>query len=154
MAFVLGLNHKLYYQSTGTRATWPASGSAPNLVLIDNARDVTFGGDAGTADITRRGSGGFRETVATLNDASVEFNIVYDTADAAFTFLRGAWVNKSVFGLAVLDGLSATAGTQGIWMDVMVTGFTWNQELEEPGIVDITAQNTYSAVALEVVTVG
>jgi hypothetical protein len=154
MAFVLGLNHKLYYQSTGTRAAWPASGAAPGLALISNARDVTFSGDAATADVSTRGGGKFRQQVATLNDAEVEFEMVYDTTDTAFTFMRAAWIAGSVFGVAVLDGASATAGTQGLWMDAVVTGFEWNQELEEAGKVSVTLANTYSAVALSAVTVG
>jgi len=154
MAFVLGLNHKLYYQSTGPRAAWPGTGAAPNLVLISNARDVTFSGDAATSDVSTRGGGKFRQQAATLNDAEVEFEMVYDTADAAFTFLRAAWIAGTVFGVAILDGVAATIGTKGIWMDAVVTGFEWAQELEEAGKVKITVANTYSAVALGSVTVG
>ena len=154
MAFVLGLNHKLYYQSTGPRAAWPGTGAAPNLVLISNARDVSFGGDAAAADVSTRGGGKFRQQVATLSDAEVEFEMIYDTADTAFTFLRAAWIAGTVFGLAVLDGLAATVGTKGLWMDAVVSGFKWNQELEEAGKVEITVVNTYSAVPLGSVTVG
>ena len=154
MAFVLGLNHKLYYQSTGTRATWPASGAASDLILIGNARDVTFSGDGATADVSTRGGGKFRQMVSTLNDAEVEFEMVYDTADAAFTFMRAAWIAGTTFGVAVLDGLDATAGTEGLWMDAVVTGFEWTQELEEAGKIKVTLTNTYSAVPLEAVTVG
>lgn len=154
MSFVLGLNHKLYYQSTGTREAWPASGAAPNLVEIDNARDVTFSGDGATADVSTRGGGKFRQMVSTLNDAEVEFEMIYDTADTAFTFIRAAWIAGTTFGLAVLDGAAATAGTKGLWMDAVVTGFEWTQELEEAGKVSVTLANTYSAVALSSVTVG
>ncbi len=154
MAFVLGRNHKLYYQSTGTRATWPASGAAPSLVEINDAKDVTFNGDADTADVSTRGGGAFRQMVATLRDANVEFDFVYDSGDAALTFLRNGWKNGTVFGVAILDGGSATVGTTGIWMDGIITGFTWGQELEEAGTIECTIQNTFSAVPLEVITVG
>jgi hypothetical protein len=154
MSFVLGVNHKLYYQSTGTRAAWPASGAAPDLLEIDNARDVTFSGDAATADVSTRGGGKFKQEVATLNSAEVEFEMVYDTSDAAFTFLRAAWIAGTVFGVAVLDGSKDVDGTQGIWMDAVVTGFEWTQELEEAGKVKVTVNNTYSAVALAAVTVA
>lgn len=154
MSFVLGLNHKLYYQSSGTRAAWPSTGAAPDLVEITNAMDVTFSGDGATADVSTRGGGKFRQMVSTLNDAEVEFEMVYDTTDTAFTFLRAAWIAGTVFGVAVLDGASDTAGTEGIWMDAVVTGFEWSQELEEAGKVKITLTNTYSSVALEAVTVA
>jgi len=154
MAFVLGLNHKLYYQSAGPRAAWPGTGAAPNLVLINNARDVTFSGDGATADVSTRGGGKFRQKVATLNDAEVEFEMVYDTADAAFTFVRAAWLAGTVFGVAILDGVAATVGTKGLWMDAVVSGFEWSQELEEAGKVGITVVNTYSAIPLGSVTVG
>jgi hypothetical protein len=153
MAFVLGLNHKLYYQSTGTRIAWPATGPAPNLVLVGNARDVTFSGDAATADVSTRGGGKFRQQVATLNDAEVEFEMVYDTSDAAYTFMAAAWIGGTVFGVAILDGLSTVTGTKGLWMDAVVSGFEWSQELEEAGKVSITLTNTYSAVALAAVSV-
>ena len=153
MAFILGRNHKLYYQSTGTRAAWPATGAPASLVLVGNARDVTFSGDAATADVSTRGGGKFRQQVATLNDAEVEFEMVYDTADTAFTFMRGAWIAGTVFGVAVLDGVSTVTGTQGLWMDAVVSGFEWTQELEEAGKVSVTLTNTYSAVALSAVTV-
>ncbi len=153
MAFVLGLNHKLYYQSTGTRAAWPGTGAAPSLVLMNNVRDVTFSGDAATADVSTRGGGKFRQQVSTLNNAEVQFEMVYDTADTAFVFMRAAWIAGSVFGCAVLDGVSSTTGTQGLWMDAVVTGFEWTQELEEAGKVSVTLSNTYSAVPLSAVTV-
>lgn len=153
MSFILGLNHKLYYQSTGPRAAWPATGAPSNLVEITNARDVTFSGDGATADVSTRGGGKFRQMASTLNDAEVEFEMIYDTDDTAFTFMRAAWIAGTVFGVAVLDGDSATAGTEGLWLDAVVTGFEWNQELEEAGKVSITLTNTYSSVALEAVTV-
>ena len=153
MAFVLGLNHKLYYLSTGTRATWPATGDPDDLIEITNARDVTFSGDGATADVSTRGGGKFRQQVATLNDAEVEFEMVYDPADAAFTFLRAAWLAGTVFGLAILDGASDVDGTQGIWMDAVVSGFEWSQELEEAGKIPITLSNTRTAVPLEAITV-
>ena len=153
MAFVLGLNHKVYYQSTGTRATWPATGDPDDLVEITGVRDLTFSGDSATSDVSTRGGGKFRQQVATLNDAEVEFEIVYDPADAASTFLKARWIDGAIFGLAVLDGASDVDGTQGIWMDATLTGFEWAQELEEAGKVKITCSNSLTAVPLEAVTV-
>jgi hypothetical protein len=154
MAFILGRNHKLYVQTTGTRAAWPGSGSAPNLALVGNCRDLTFSGDTATGDASTRGGGGFRQLIATLSDAEVEFEMIYDTADTNYVLLRNAWINKTVFGVAILDGVAATATTQGLWMDGCVTGFEWSQELEEPGKVTVTIANSHSAVPMAAVTVG
>jgi hypothetical protein len=123
------------------------------LVEVTGARDVTFSGDTATGDASTRSGGSFRQLIATLSDAEVEFEMIYNTSDGAFTFFRAAWIAKTSFGVAVLDGDSATTGTEGLWMDAMVTGFEWAQELEEPGKVTITLANTYSTVALEAVDV-
>ncbi len=154
MGFKLGTQHKLYVQTVSPRATWPTSGAATNLSEVTNCRDLTFGGDSADDDVSTRGGGGFRQKVATLADAEIQFEMVYDTADTDFTFLRDAWIAKTVFGAAVLDGDSATAGVQGMWMDCVVTGFEWSQPLEGASKVSVTLANTYSAVAFEAVTVG
>ena len=121
-------------------------------MLISNARDVTFSGDGATADVSTRGGGKFRQQVSTLNDAELEFEMVYDTEDTAFTFIRAAWIAGTVFGVAVLDGVAATVGTEGLWFDAVVSGFEWAQELEDAGKVKVTVINTYSAVPLAAVT--
>jgi len=154
MAFVLGLNHKIYVQTTGPRAAWPGTGAAPALEEITLAMDVTFTGDAATADASTRGGGSFRQSVATLKDAEVEFEAVFDTADTAVIALKDAWIANTVIGIAILNGDSATAANEGIWMDAMVTGMEWNQELEEVGKIQFTLKNALSNVALEWITVG
>lgn len=154
MAFVLGKDHKLYVQTTGTRAAWPGSGAAPNLLEVTKIADLSFSGEAAVADASVRGGGSFRQSLPTLKDADVEFEMIYDSADTAVDFIQAAWLAGSVFGCAVLNGGSATAGSEGIWMDAVVTGFEWNQELEEVGKVAVTLKNALSNVALAWVTVG
>ena len=154
MTHKLGKDCKLYFQTTGTRAAWPATGAAPNLAEIENCRDLTFSGDTAEADVSVRGGGGWRQQLATLRDAEVSFEMVYDTDDTDFTSLRDNWSANTVFGLAILDGDSATSGTKGIWMDCSITGWEESQELEEAAKVQVTCKNAYSSVALELVTVG
>jgi hypothetical protein len=43
---------------------------------------VTLNLEAGEAEVTTRANSGWRATVATLKEASVEFEMVWDTGDA------------------------------------------------------------------------
>jgi hypothetical protein len=72
---ILGMDAKLYYGNAGSSATNE----------MTNVRDVTVTAEAGEADVTTRANSGWRATVATLKEASVEFEMVWDTADAGFT---------------------------------------------------------------------
>lgn len=151
---VLGMNCKLYYQSTGTRAAWPATGAAPDLVEITNVRDATINLETGEADTTTRGNSGWRSTEATLRDGSVEFEMVWDSSDAAFTAIKNAYFNATTIALAALTGDSATAGSEGLWADFSITNFSQTQGLEDAVVVSVTAKPAYSAVSTAWVTVA
>ena len=151
---ILGLNCKAYYQTTGTRAAWPASGTAPNLSEITNIRDVTLNLEKGESDVTTRGGSGWRQTKGTLKEGSVEFEMVWDSEDAAFTAIKEAYMNGTTIACAFLDGESDTAGSQGLWADFDVINFSRNEALEEAVKVSVTLKIAYSAVSPEWVTVG
>lgn len=154
MAVVLGMNCKLYRQTTGTREAWPASGAAPNLDEVTNVKDVTVNLETGQADTTTRAASGWRTTAATLKDGSVEFEMVWNTSDADFTAIQTAWSNSTSIAIAVLDGASDTAGTQGLWADFSVTNFTQSQPLEEAATASVTLKPANTDVAPEWCTVG
>lgn len=153
-SFILGLDAKLYYQSTGTRAAWPASGAPENLTEMTNVRDVTINLETGEADVTTRGGNGWRQTAATLKDGTVEFEMIHDPGDPSFTAVKTAWINGSNIALAVLDGASDTAGVQGLWADFQITNFSRSEALEEALVISVTAKPARSDVAPEWVTVG
>lgn len=71
---ILGMDAKLYYGNAGSSATNE----------MTNVRDVTVSAEAGEADVTTRANSGWRATVATLKEASVEFEMVWDTEDTGF----------------------------------------------------------------------
>ncbi|MHB8973306.1 MAG: hypothetical protein ACYC3X_24050 [Pirellulaceae bacterium] len=71
MSVKLGLDAKMF-RNTGTHA-------APVWNEIKNVRDVTLSLETGEADATTRGNNGWRATVATLKDGSVEFDMVWDS---------------------------------------------------------------------------
>jgi hypothetical protein len=152
--FILGLNAKMYRQTTGTRAAWPATGAAPNLELMENVRDVTINLETGETDVTTRGGSGWRQTAQTLKDGTVEFEMIHDPGDADFTAIKNAWLNGTNIALAVLDGASSTGGVQGLWADFQITNFSQSQPLEEAMTYSVTAKPARSSVAPEWCSVG
>lgn len=145
MAVKLGLDAKLY-QNRGTYAP-------PVWDEITNVRDVTLNLEAGEADVTTRGNAGWRATVATLKDGSIEFEMVWDSDDTDFTAIRDAFLNKTAVELAVFDGDVLITGSQGLRASFMVTSFSRNEPLEEAITVSVTMKPTYSANPPEWMTI-
>jgi len=139
MGFKLGLEAKLY-RNTGTYGT-------PSWNEITNVKDLTLNLDKGEADVTTRGNNGWKATVATLKDASIEFDMVWDTADADFTAIKDAWLNNTTIELVALDGDIAVAGHQGLRATMMVTKFSRKESLEEALMVSVSVKPTYAANA-------
>jgi len=71
MAIVLGLDAKLYRGSGGSTAA----------TEVKNVKDLTLNLESGEADVTTRATGGWKASAATLKEASLEFTILYDTAE-------------------------------------------------------------------------
>lgn len=136
MSFKLGMEAKLLFKVGG-------QGGGGAWVALNNVRDVTLSLETGEADVTTRANNGWRATVATLKEASVEFEMVWDTADAGFTAIKNAYLGNDIIGLQVLDG---EAG-QGLQADFMITAFSRSEALEEAITVSVTAKVTYSATA-------
>src|SRR5262245_57662656 len=137
MGVRLGLDAKLY-RNTGTFA-------APVWNEVKNVKDVTLNLEAGEADASTRGTGGWKATVATLKDASIEFEMVWDTTDDDFSVVRDTFLNRGGLELAVLDGDVATPGSQGLRALFVITNFSRNEPLEEAITVSVTAKPTFSA---------
>lgn len=154
MAITLGKDAKLYRLTTGSRAAWPASGSPANLDVIPNVRDLTLNLEKNEADVTTRGNDGWRGTVGVLKDGSVEFQMLWDSADADFIALRDAWLNDTDIVLAVLDGDKDTPGVQGLYADFQVTNFSRNEPLEDAVSTDVTVKPSVGLLSPEWITVG
>ncbi len=132
MAVRLGLDAKLYRRNV---AAWD---------LVANVRDVTLNLETGEADVTTRGNDGWRATVGTLKDASIEFEMVWDTEDADFTAVKDAFFDGTPIELAVMDGDIAADGSQGLRAICRIINFTRSEALEEAITVSVTAKPTYS----------
>ncbi len=136
MSVKLGLDARLY-RNTSVYAS-------PTWNEVKNVKDLTLSLEAGEADVTTRGNGGWRATIATLKDGSLEFEMVWDTADDDFTAIRTAFLTNGSVEFAVLDGAVATTGSQGLRAAMAITNFSRSEPLEEAIKVSVTAKPTYS----------
>jgi len=129
---------KFYYSSTLL-----SEASGPGEVTwneVKNVRDLTLNLETGEADVTTRANNGWRATAATLKDGSIEFEMLWDTGDAAFGALKDAWADGDEIALAAMDGDVATAGSEGLAGNFTVTNFSRSEPLEEGVTVSVTVK--------------
>jgi len=134
MAIVLGLDAKLLRGTAGTQAA----------TEVTNVKDLTLNLESGEADVTTRATQGWKVSAATLKEASLEFTILYDTADADFTAFRTAYFSNTPLALFITDGGTVSHGLDA---DFSITAFTVEQPLEEAVSVSVTAKPTASTRA-------
>lgn len=143
MATVLGLNAKLFYAT---------STANPSYLELKNVRNVTLNLETAEADVTTRANNGWRATMPTLKDASVEWEMIYDTTDAGFQAIQAAFFgdaqnpNGKDIMLKVLDGGTASGGT-GLVANCRITSFSISQALEEAVTVSVSAKPAYGNIA-------
>ena len=147
MAIRLGMEAKLYFCAAGI-------GGSPTWTELTSVKNVSLALQTGEADVTTRGNSGWKATAATLKEGSIEFEMVWDTADAGFAAIKNAYFGNSLIGLAVMDGSIIAAGSQGLWADCMITNFSRDEALEEAITVKVTAKPTYSTNAPQWKTTG
>src|SRR5574344_378213 len=116
MAIVLGLDAKLLRGAAGTTGA----------TEVKNVKDLTLNLESGEADVTTRATKGWKASVATLKEASLEFGILYDTEDADFQAFQAAYFANTPLSLFVTDGAGG-----GLDADWSITAFTVEQPLEE-----------------------
>ena len=131
MAIKLGLDAKLFRGTAGTQGT----------IEVTNVKDVSLSLESGEADVTTRKAKGWKLSVTTLKEVSLEITILYDTEDEDFLAFKEAYFSNTPLSLFVTDG-DTTA--HGLDADFSVTGFTVDQPLEEAVTVKVTAKPTAS----------
>lgn len=131
----LGLEAKLY-RNTGTYAT-------PVWNEIPNVKDLTINLEKGEADVSTRGTGGWRQKRGTLKDANIEFQMHDDPDDADLTVLRDAFMDADVIDFVALNGAVATSGSNGLRALMEVFSFSRGEPLEEGLTIDVRLQPTY-----------
>lgn len=129
-----GLDCKLYYNSaTYNSPTW-------NEVTI--ARDVTLTRSKGEADVSNRGSR-FKKRKATLIDAGVTTQFVWDTENPQFQAFQEAFDNDDPIEVLVLDGEYDEPGAQGLRAFMEVFKFDRSEPLEGAVMADIELKPAY-----------
>lgn len=128
MSIVLGLNCKLFRGAAGTTAA----------TEMKNVKDVTCNLETGEADITTRAANGWRATVATLKEASIEFAMLYDVEDSDMAAISESFFGNAPIALFVSDGDGS-----GLDCDASITQFNVEQNLEEAVSVSVTAKPTF-----------
>ncbi|MEX0655882.1 MAG: phage tail tube protein [Phycisphaeraceae bacterium] len=139
MSFKLGMDAILYYSDT----LLDGSTNTPDSLAWNeqsNVKDLTLNLETGEADATTRGNNGWRATLATLKEGSIEFEMVWDTQDSGFTAIKDAWLNSSEIALAAMDGDISASGNQGLASNFTVTNFSRNEPLEEAITVNVTVK--------------
>jgi hypothetical protein len=138
MAIRLGLDAKLWIASTGTAQ---AEGT---YAEVTNARSVSLSLESAEADVTTRGNAGWRANLPTLKDATIEFEMIYDTTDANFAKIQEAFLDGDDLWVKVLDGGTVHTDGEGLKALCRVTTFSINQALEEAITVSVTLKPTYT----------
>ena len=139
MGVKLGLDARLYMNS-GTYASPTWSG-------LNTVRDLTLNLETGEADVSTRSNQGWRATVSTLKDASLEFELVIDPEDSGFTSVVNAFLQNEPIEFVVLDGPVSgpeSIGSQGLRATCRIARFSRNEALEEAITASVTAKPTYS----------
>jgi hypothetical protein len=148
MGLKFGFEAKLYYKVGGVAG-------AGNWVELKNAKDVTLSVEKGKADVTTRAANGWKASKGTLKDATIEWEMVWDTGDAGFAAIQDAFFNNKVIGIRCLDCAgSAEESAQGLEADMDIINFSRKEPLEEALTVSVSAAPTYSETPPAWVTVG
>lgn len=143
----LGFEGKLYFCAAGI-------GGTPTWTEITKAKNVTLNLSKNEADATTRANGGWKAVKGALKEASIEFDMPWDTTDATLTALQTAYLTNALIGIACMDGGITTAGSQGLWADIDVLEFTRDEPLDDGMGVKVTVKPTISANAPQWKTVA
>ena len=100
MAIKLGLDAKLFRGTAGTQGT----------IEVTNVKDVSLSLESGEADVTTRKAKGWKLSVATLKEASLEITILYDTEDEDFLAFKEAYFSNTPLSLFITDGDTTAHG--------------------------------------------
>ncbi len=106
---------------------------------IKNCKDLTVSLEKAEADASTRDNNGWRATVGTLKDASIEFTVLNKDGDPSFGLLQSLFMSGNPADVGVSDA----GGTLTLTCECM--NFTINQQLEEVISADVTLKPTQSS---------
>jgi len=102
-----------------------------------------------TVDASTRGGGGWKQTAVVMQDATVDFDLPWDSDDATLQALKAAYFGRTTVGVAVMDGPIDEAGSEGLWMDAAVVKFERDEPLEGEVTVSVSLKPGVSENAPE-----
>ena len=138
---VLGQDAKLYIApASGGMVAW-TGGLPAGMNVVDNVRDLTLNNEKGEADVSTRGTGGYRARKGTLKDGTVEFSMVWDVSDTRFGEIKDAFFNNTALVVAVLS--SGDHNAEGLYALMDVMNFSRSEELEDAERVDVSMAITH-----------
>ena len=106
---------------------------------IKNVKDLTVKLEKAEADASTRDNNGWRATVGTLKDASIEFTVLNKNGDTSFSMLQTLWSSGTPCDVDISDA----GGSLTLTCEVMT--FNVNQNLEEVVSADVTLKPTQSS---------
>ena len=124
---LLGNECKVYISDTVT-----TKGDA----LVDKVRDNELSLGASTVDKTSRADLGWKGQRAGLKNWGVSFDMIYDSANAAWGKLEAAYHTGLPIGVSIVDGLIATG--KGIHGKAFVTEFTRGEPMDDVVTTKVT----------------
>ena len=117
------------------------TGGSGNYSPINPTTDVTINMESGEADVTSRGADGWEQVLAGLKTASVEFEMIWDKADAGVQAMRQSFENGTPIELAAMDDLLSTGS--GWVFEGVVMQFGRTEALREGMKCPVVIKPTY-----------
>ncbi len=134
----LGYEAKAYInKSTSSTPTWEE---------IDIIRNVTLNLEKGDADVTTRGSNGWKEVLPTLKEASIDCETIWDVQAAIFKKLLESFLLDEQLEMLFLDGPVTKKGSQGLRAVCCVFKFSRDEQLDGALIASTSFKPTYGNI--------
>jgi len=134
MGVKLGMKAKLYVAESA------AEGISAFTDELGNVRDVTLNLSTDEADVTTRENDGWHQTLPTLKNCDVTFEMPNDTTRDGYKKIRAAWLGNKTIGLAVLSAAKDDAEAEGIVGDFGITDFSRGEPLADAQSISVTAK--------------
>lgn len=147
---IAGNECRLFYNTT-IASTFTTAGA----VQVVEAMDVSVSLAAGKTDVMSRASV-FKTKLPTLDELSLSFGYLYnsDVGDSLFNAIRAAYLAKTIWHWAVMDGpLSSPGvkGAQGITFPGIITEFNHEEPLEGTVVYNLVVDPVRTKVSGSIV---
>lgn len=115
--------------------------ASPTWDKVQGVVDIDMPFSMTEADVSTRDCD-FKLSEATLAEASITFNLIYNDANTTFETLRLAAVARTKILIAITDGPIATTGTKGFKFIGQIFDFPWSQKLTDKQEFSVTVKPT------------